>query len=776
MKQKFFLCTKLPLLALVIISCAAGCASSERMVRLSGGVLSSYNVPHRNRIQSAKFKKIQSKNQDNLNENIADFDKVLVNFWPIFFRSGLYSTALWPIFDSDPYGFAFRPFFNQEGDDYSILFPLCAWNTHDRNGWCLNTYWNRNNDKFVFFPLIFCGKETKLFLPLAFTNKSETQSTTFITPFYIVHDKDKTKYYSSKSLPLKKHFWEVMLAYHDKEEYLDADFFYADFLYFLPNYPKKQTELSILMKKYGYDMPKDKTGLLNFEQEYFSKIKPKEKNTYGFYPFLSITKSPDESGFNFLLHLLSHSSQKNKSSNRYLFGLGKISSENYDQIKNFPFTQKESSHYFFPFYTTTKEIRHKNTPRTNAVSSLQMMANSRNVEFTPEQKAKITDLLQTIDPNAKLPDYVSNSDLLRLYFEDFIKTQTFDTYTYRSTWTLLFHGERNEYSYEWNSLPLLTFFHKDYRDSKLSTFDSLPLLSFTRNKWNSRTKYIATPLVYYEKNEWNDLENCVIHDANASLSNIQNSVAQNSLQSFLCYLFYRRNRDIIVAKPGKMTPSQISNLIHGLNNIQNEKITIQKNLSAPKLSSAQAQEELPKAQTNVERLRKELRVEELKEQTNKYLERNEKNMETFQKLIADFAKYDIQLDFNYEQITQENVQAFIQKFREDMTEIKNYKSCGSLFFWHTSETSDGNSEWSVLFNLASSNKTPKTEKTQVLHSFYRYTREGDKSEEIIFPFITIQRDGKNTKKSFCWRLWQRTEKDGQVGGYLFFIPYGNLKN
>jgi hypothetical protein len=59
--------------------------------------------------------------------------------------------VLWPVVDWDKQGFAIRPLFNQEGDEYSVLFPLSAWNPVNGDGWLLNTYWDKN--KSGFFPL-----------------------------------------------------------------------------------------------------------------------------------------------------------------------------------------------------------------------------------------------------------------------------------------------------------------------------------------------------------------------------------------------------------------------------------------------------------------------------------------------------------------------------------------------------------------------------------------------------------------------------------------------
>ena len=113
----------------------AGCASSERMVRMSG-VLGSYEKPRSERV--AGFSATAARNE------LPALDDSLINLWPFFYRNNLYTSVLWPMIDSDPYGFAVRPFYNQEGNEYSILFPFCAWNPVNGDGWLANTYWNRN--------------------------------------------------------------------------------------------------------------------------------------------------------------------------------------------------------------------------------------------------------------------------------------------------------------------------------------------------------------------------------------------------------------------------------------------------------------------------------------------------------------------------------------------------------------------------------------------------------------------------------------------------------
>ena len=137
----------------IVLLTVAGCASSERMNRISGGVIEEYSAPASYRIRSKKFQAVNQKlstPERAAKGGIPDFDKPLLNLWPFYFRSDEYISALWPMIDYDPYGMAVRPFYNQEGDEYSVLFPLSAWNPESREGWILNAAWAPG--KFLLLP------------------------------------------------------------------------------------------------------------------------------------------------------------------------------------------------------------------------------------------------------------------------------------------------------------------------------------------------------------------------------------------------------------------------------------------------------------------------------------------------------------------------------------------------------------------------------------------------------------------------------------------------
>ncbi|MBP5638448.1 MAG: hypothetical protein J6X55_03155, partial [Victivallales bacterium] len=107
------------------------------------------------------------------------------------------------------------------------------------------------------------------------------------------------------------------------------------------------------------------------------------------------------------------------------------------------------------------------------------------------------------------------------------------------------------------------------------------------------------------------------------------------------------------------------------------------------------------------------------------------------------------------------------------TTIRSYEDYGTGFFWHREIYENGDGYWSLLFGLAGGRKQGDTEQTQVLQFLYRFTRDGQRSEKLIFPFISVQKDGDNVRSSFLWRLWEQHKQNGKSGGHFFFIPYGD---
>ncbi len=87
-------------------------------------------------------------------------DGSTVNLWPLLVANKKYTSILWPLMDFDKHGFAIRPFINKERDDWSILWPLLAWNPDDEDGWCALGYWNAKEGTFGIVPLFHWGDKS----------------------------------------------------------------------------------------------------------------------------------------------------------------------------------------------------------------------------------------------------------------------------------------------------------------------------------------------------------------------------------------------------------------------------------------------------------------------------------------------------------------------------------------------------------------------------------------------------------------------------------------
>ena len=145
----------LPLLALVAAVLVSACASSERMNRISWDS-SSYEAPKASRIKGGRYDEAVV----SLRTPVGLQDRQ-VNIWPFCTVNSRYVSILWPFIDWDEFGMAIRPFYNREGNDASILFPLSSWNTVDGDGWALNAYWDP--DYYGMFPLFHVGRQPDAF-------------------------------------------------------------------------------------------------------------------------------------------------------------------------------------------------------------------------------------------------------------------------------------------------------------------------------------------------------------------------------------------------------------------------------------------------------------------------------------------------------------------------------------------------------------------------------------------------------------------------------------
>jgi len=145
----------LSVLALLAALLASSCASSERMNRI-GWDSDAYSAPKSSRISGGKYDDAVA----SLRTPVGLQDRQ-VNVWPFCTVNSRYVSILWPFIDWDDFGMAIRPFYNREGNDASILFPLSSWNPVDGDGWALNAYWDP--DYYGMFPLFHVGRQPDAF-------------------------------------------------------------------------------------------------------------------------------------------------------------------------------------------------------------------------------------------------------------------------------------------------------------------------------------------------------------------------------------------------------------------------------------------------------------------------------------------------------------------------------------------------------------------------------------------------------------------------------------
>ncbi|MHC5070205.1 MAG: hypothetical protein ACYTGO_06915, partial [Planctomycetota bacterium] len=98
------------LFSLLVCGLLAGCATSDRMARMT------------------PF----------WGNDLPDAERV--NVWPVYYQNGDILVVLWPIFDLDDKGFALRPIISKEEAEWSFLHPLAGWNTETGEWWAIPAY------------------------------------------------------------------------------------------------------------------------------------------------------------------------------------------------------------------------------------------------------------------------------------------------------------------------------------------------------------------------------------------------------------------------------------------------------------------------------------------------------------------------------------------------------------------------------------------------------------------------------------------------------------
>ena len=103
-----------------------------------------------------------------------------VNLWPLAYHDSEATSILWPVIDVDDQGFAVRPLFNKDAHNYSILFPLCAWNPKRHDGWLGTAYWD--SGEYGMFPVFHKGNQFKYVGPFWWSERKDTVKSAGVFP------------------------------------------------------------------------------------------------------------------------------------------------------------------------------------------------------------------------------------------------------------------------------------------------------------------------------------------------------------------------------------------------------------------------------------------------------------------------------------------------------------------------------------------------------------------------------------------------------------------
>lgn len=746
-----------------------GCASSERMARMSGGVFEDYQAPASARIRSEKYRKIQANSTPRYGIGVPQAGKResekhfqlndnLINIWPLYFRSGQYTSMFWPLIDYDPYGFAFRPFYNHEGDDYSILFPLSAWNPVAKDGWCLLAAW---------------GPDKWAVIPLAWSKHNKDNGYSIILPLYWHDWAFNTPTADAPYIYKENTFKLFLLGYYGLKLGVDTGAYS-----YLWDYSTHEKELNADLKaELAYRLadvkdvkiPTNKKEFLEFRQKIFDSLPEKIRTKYGLFPLIEINRSSTgEYSFNLIGPFFSYASSDTSVRTSSLWWLlGSYQARDYTNDSFiWTTTKRDASFASFLLMSYFKHwTGYEQTDEVEALRKISRMVGGSNDSF----QKNINNIQEELGKlNLELPKTVTNARTLQLFLKDCLEKLDRPTYDEYNGFCLpAFWYSYGKKSSWWTIPLLLTGYNSRERDHK-TRFWSVPLLSYFKRSDPEDVSTVAGPLLWYSSTKRFNRDGRTVFARDFYGAPAQGDLVEEINDHALFWLYYHGRFAYMVAREG-YTHTQINEAIDALSELQAKERSLrdeQKNLDervrrcANRVIKTKIQE--------YEKLIEEERIKETRQRLDERREEARKKRAEAQKKLAPF---NIELPA---EVTAKNADAITHDILDRFTELRSYTDYGNGFFWHKETYENGDGNWTVLFGLASGRKQKDAEQTQILHFLYRYTKDGDKAERLVFPFISTQQDGENSMSSFLWRIWMKKTVNGKTGGYFMFIPWGEI--
>jgi len=754
MKNKKFY---FPVLLAVLTVCC-GCASSDRMVRMSGGVLDEYSAPPKHRVRSERFQ-VKSDAiapaERGKREQISDFNTPLVNIWPFFFRSSNYFSILWPFIDWDAYGVAVRPFYNQEGDEYSILFPLSAWNNVNRDGWVLNFAWNKDGFGFV---------------PFSWQHDSKDEFWCYYTPLFI-YSKNRRPMTVLTSQDDMSAFFMLWYMNRKFEKNMSQDMTRC---YYWSTIPVKR----YIAAKNKWDFPKNPTKeeMKKFKKKIYDMAPVTTETGYGIFPLFHVFKSEDGYTLRALAYLAGVSRYKNSSSWDILCSLlASYECNEYPELPNGAgsWKKREKFKLLYLFQQNSEEYY----PDNEVFKTFRRVSNAaRQGNSFSFQLEQVKSELAKCSPGTVVPPEVTDNASLRYFIDDwqteYAKGKVFKTAVRRNGGFMpLFWYWTDVDKYIWFSAATLSRYS---RDKDGFAFWSIPLLTFMYESKSSDSSFkgVVPPFLWmsFEKRR-NGIKNR-IPVKTRDTKFVQSWECAETIDNYgVCGLFYKGKTRFYVAKDG-VDVQEIKNLRDACYDISGNFFSLKQMRKKYEIEVAKVEKWKPK--NKIDHYKKLIREEELKETLAEISKCEQKNNELIKK--AEKSASILGFEFNAEDLrTSEGLNKTTGRILEQFAEIREKEDIGNGFIFRKEKFYNGDYKWRLLWFLAGGEKQDRRESVQILHFLYRKRVEGDKSETLFFPFVSILKDGKKERFSFLGRLWQQSSVDGKRGGYIFFIPWGDKK-
>ena len=731
----------------------AGCASSERMMRMSGGVLDTYSAPQKHRLRSEKSRKLSehARARDERTGTVAAPGEV-VNLWPLFFKSRDYFSILWPMADFDPYGMAVRPFYNHEGDDYSILFPLSGWNTAAGDGWVLCAVWSKHC--FAVLPIA------------AFFDRSENSATEFCTPFYI-------RSWSRPILPverwratplIEKNFLELLLGYGgwERSRDLDADPAFAGYR---SHRDVKRLRNELVWR--GETPPPETKGEPDAWLSKRFDALPERREAYaGFFPLFHWKESPEKRSLRLLLF---GCGEKKRDGSVDYSCFGPLLGQYRSSVLTEPEKNWSSGGWSWDMWLLLHRFERSDTFAPSARLEALRHLHDRAPKLDP-RSAYVREQLAKIDPKLVLPETVTDGHTLQLFLADAAKKLDFPVKSkyfggFLPLFNYSFAGERRQ----WFAPVLLTYRESD---AKSAAWWSLPLLSGGGRDETGETFTVAGPLIWLDRTVRVPEESAAFAELPIQKRDVKEVPEREQAQYTHIYslggLFYR-GRDLFPVEKENLPSGVAEKLRRGIGELQRDRAR----LAADRKQLAERRQRAMAVKIGDDRIKyleREIELEKIR--------RREKELKNEEQKIAEkisvMKAHAEQLNFALPDPLPEKESEVLELQRRlfaQCAELRWHEDIGHGILFRRENYWNGDWRWHFCGILAGGERRGDFEKSHILQLFYRHLRDGKRSETLCFPFLAWGEDGDDRSFSFMWRLFRCERIGGKRRLHLFFIPF-----